>query len=73
MDVSETGWQLADMCLSPFLKTGTIHASLQSDGTCPVYNPCKYWVSWSEAVLRINAGKESGPVALNGFIPLSSL
>ena len=29
--------------------------------------------SWSAAALRINAGIESGPVALNGFIPLSSL
>ena len=53
------------MCLSPFLKTGTIQAYLKSDGTCPVSN--EVWnilasigASSSAAALRINAGIESG-------------
>ena len=53
------------MCLSSFLKTGTIQASLQSNGTCPVSS--EVWniiasigASSSAAALRINAGIEFG-------------
>ena len=71
-DVSDTGLQFEAMCLSRFLKRGTISASLQSDSTLPVsiehwYMRLRIDESSSAADLRMNVGIPSGSAVLYTF------
>ena len=78
MEVSETGLLLAGWCLSPFLKIGTIKASFQSLETTPESSDIwkshvRTGASSVAAVLRMEEGIASWPVALWGFRFFKSL
>ena len=78
IDVKDTGLYFEGRCISPFLNTGTIWASLQSDGVSS--SASEYWyscdtirVSSPAALFGINDDIQAGHVALWGFRYFSNL
>ena len=64
---------VCQLVFGPFLNTGTIEGSFQSDGTSPLFKDVWYSLvsigaSDSAAAFSMKAGMESGPVAFWQFM-----